>query len=40
MSPETSAVMQLLPRWFHWLGHLCFFNFVNAPFQAMLSKRS
>ena len=44
MSPEISAVAQLLLRWFHiffgvvWLGHLCFFNFVNAPFQATLEK--
>ncbi len=44
MSPETSAVTQLLVRFFHilfgviWLGHLYFFNFVNAPFQAVLDK--
>src|SRR3989304_9111539 len=44
MSPETSAVTQLLLRFFHilfgvvWLGHLYFFNFVNGPFQAVLDK--
>ncbi len=44
MSPETNAATQLLLRWFHiffgviWLGLLYFFNFVNAPFQAILDK--
>src|SRR5687767_10216684 len=44
MSPETSAIVQLLLRWFHifagivWIGHLYFFNFVNVPFQAVLDK--
>jgi uncharacterized membrane protein len=44
MSPETSATVQLLLRWFHifagivWLGHLYFFNFVNVPFQGVLEK--
>ena len=44
MSPETSATIQLLLRWFHifagivWIGHLYFFNFVNVPFQGVLEK--
>lgn len=44
MSPETSATVQLLLRWFHifasivWIGHLYFFNFVNVPFQGVLEK--
>jgi uncharacterized membrane protein len=44
MSPETSAAVQLLLRWFHifagitWIGHLYFFNFVNVPFQGVLEK--
>ena len=44
MSPETSAAIQLLLRWFHifsglvWIGHLYFFNFVNVPFQGVLEK--
>jgi uncharacterized membrane protein len=44
MSPETSAIVQLLLRWFHifagivWIGHLYFFNFVNVPFQGVLEK--
>jgi uncharacterized membrane protein len=42
MSPETSAAVQLLLRWFHifagitWIGHLYFFNFVNVPFQGSI----
>ena len=44
MSPEMSAAVQLLLRWFHifagitWIGHLYFFNFVNVPFQGVLEK--
>lgn len=44
MSPEATAVVQLLVRWFHiffgiiWIGHLYFFNFVNVPFQGGLDK--
>jgi uncharacterized membrane protein len=44
MSPETSATVQLLLRFFHiffgivWIGHLYFFNFVNVPFQGVLEK--
>ncbi len=44
MSPEMSATVQLLLRWFHifagivWIGHLYFFNFVNVPFQGVLEK--
>jgi uncharacterized membrane protein len=44
MSPEASATVQLLLRWFHifagivWIGHLYFFNFVNVPFQGVLEK--
>jgi uncharacterized membrane protein len=44
MSPEISATVQLLLRWFHifsgivWIGHLYFFNFVNVPFQGVLEK--
>ena len=44
MSPEMSASIQLLLRWFHifsgivWIGHLYFFNFVNVPFQGVLEK--
>jgi len=43
-SPEMSAFIQLLLRWFHifagviWIGHLYFFNFVNVPFQGVLDK--
>jgi len=43
-SPEMSAFIQLILRWFHifagliWIGHLYFFNFVNVPFQAALDK--
>ena len=43
-SPEMSAFIQLILRWFHlfagviWIGHLYFFNFVNVPFQAVLDK--
>jgi uncharacterized membrane protein len=43
-SPEMSAFIQLVLRWFHiffgviWIGHLYFFNFVNVPFQAGLDK--
>src|SRR5678816_753601 len=35
-------VLESLFRWIHiaagimWIGHLYFFNFVNAPFQAVL----
>jgi uncharacterized membrane protein len=44
MSPELTATLQLLLRWFHiffgivWIGHLYFFNFVNVPFQGVLEK--
>jgi uncharacterized membrane protein len=43
-SPEMSAFIQLVLRWFHvfagviWIGHLYFFNFVNVPFQGVLDK--
>ena len=43
-SPEISAFLQLILRWFHvfagviWIGHLYFFNFVNVPFQGVLEK--
>ena len=43
-SPEMSAFIQLILRWFHifaglvWIGHLYFFNFVNVPFQGVLDK--
>ena len=39
---ESSQVLQALFRWIHvvagiiWIGHLYFFNFVNAPFEATL----
>src|SRR4029450_4061726 len=39
---EAMAVLESLFRWIHiaagimWIGHLYFFNFVNAPFQAVL----
>lgn len=38
MPPELNNWMQLIFRWIHlvagiaWIGHLYFFNFVNAPF--------
>lgn len=39
---ETSDLLQSLFRWLHiffgilWIGHLYFFNFVNAPFAATM----
>lgn len=39
---ETTELLQALFRWLHifagiiWIGHLYFFNFVNAPFEGTL----
>ena len=39
---ETTEILQALFRWIHvvagimWIGHLYFFNFVNAPFEGTL----
>ncbi|HEV7735316.1 MAG TPA: urate hydroxylase PuuD [Candidatus Binatia bacterium] len=39
---ETTELLQALFRWIHifagivWIGHLYFFNFVNAPFEASI----
>src|SRR5262245_32104317 len=39
---ETTMLLQALLRWIHivagivWIGHLYFFNFVNAPFEGAL----
>ena len=44
MFPEIESTLQAIFRWFHivagitWIGHLYFFNFVNAPFQGGLEK--
>ena len=44
MDPTVSIWLQLVFRWIHvvagiaWIGHLYFFNFVNAPFQGGLDK--
>lgn len=44
MFPDLSSTLQAIFRWFHviagitWIGHLYFFNFVNAPFQGGLPK--
>jgi uncharacterized membrane protein len=44
MFPEIESTLQAIFRWFHiiagitWIGHLYFFNFVNAPFQGGLDK--
>ncbi|MBM3817790.1 MAG: hypothetical protein FJW14_02055 [Acidimicrobiia bacterium] len=43
MLTDVYTSLQLLLRWIHvfagiiWVGHLYFFNFVNVPFQAVLS---
>lgn len=40
--PDTSIIVHFVLRWLHfifgilWIGHLYFFNFVNASFQAKL----
>ena len=40
MDPTVNALVNLFLRWIHivagilWIGHLYFFNFVNAQFQA------
>jgi uncharacterized membrane protein len=42
MNPEMNNLIQLILRWAHvvvgilWIGHLYFFNFVNAPFQGKI----
>ena len=42
MDPNVDLWIQLFLRWAHvvagiiWIGHLYFFNWVNAPFQAKL----
>ena len=42
MNPEINTWLQLILRWAHavagiiWIGHLYFFNWVNAPFQAKI----
>ena len=42
--PDLESALQAIFRWFHviagitWIGHLYFFNFVNAPFQGGLDK--
>jgi uncharacterized membrane protein len=39
---DAMLILQSIFRWFHilagivWIGHLYFFNFVNAPLQAVL----
>jgi uncharacterized membrane protein len=44
MFPDIETTLQAIFRWFHiiagitWIGHLYFFNFVNAPFQGGLDK--
>lgn len=43
MNPETNLWMQMIFRWIHllagivWIGHLYFFNFVNAQFAKTMS---
>ncbi|HWW59858.1 MAG TPA: urate hydroxylase PuuD [Thermoanaerobaculia bacterium] len=42
MNPELNNILQALFRWIHvvagviWIGHLYFFNWVNAPFQTKI----
>src|SRR5436189_3551696 len=42
MFPDIDSTLQAVFRWFHviagitWIGHLYFFNFVNAPFQGTI----
>lgn len=42
MNPELNTILQAFFRWIHvvagviWIGHLYFFNWVNAPFQTKI----
>ncbi len=42
MNPELNNILQAFFRWIHvvagiiWIGHLYFFNWVNAPFQTKI----
>src|SRR5436190_6666434 len=42
MNSDLNTILQLLFRWAHvvagiiWIGHLYFFNWVNAPFQGKI----